>query len=62
MGGDPRTWQNYLANWGIDFVEFCRGELPAPSDAMLDLVRRVFVYRDDLDVLGRGAVRSAAVL
>ena len=53
MGGDPRTWQNYLANWGIDFIEFCRGELPAPSDAMLDLVRRVFVYRDDLDVLGR---------
>ena len=52
-GGDPRTWGNRLASWAIPFIEFCRGELPVPSDAMLDLVRRVFVYRDDLDVLGR---------
>ena len=52
-GGDLRTWRNRLANWAIGFIKFCRGELPVPSDAMLDLVRRVFVYRDDLDVLGR---------
>ena len=52
-GDDLRTWRNLLANWGIRFIEFCRGVLPVPSDALLDLVRRVFVYRDDLDVLGR---------
>ncbi len=52
-GSDPRTWHNRLASWAIPFIKFCRGELPVPSDAMLDLVRRVFVYRDDLDVLGR---------
>ena len=52
-GGDPRTWFNRLADWGISFIEFCRGELPVPSHEMLDLVRRVFVYRDNLDVLGR---------
>ena len=51
-GGDPRTWRNRLADWGIRFVEFCRGDVPVPSDDMLDLVRRVFVYRHDLDVLG----------
>ncbi len=52
-GGDIRTWRNRLADWGIHFIEFCRGDLPVPSDEMLDLVRRVFVYRDNLDVLGR---------
>lgn len=52
-GGDTRTWRNRLADWGIRFVEFCRGDVPVPSDDMLDLVRRVFVYRNDLDVLGR---------
>lgn len=52
-GGDRRTWRNHLADWGIQFIEFCRGELPVPSDELLDLVRRVFVYRYDLDVLGR---------
>ena len=52
-GSDPRTWRNRLADWGIWYIEFCRGELPVPSDEMLDLVRRVFVYRYDLDVLGR---------
>ncbi len=53
MGGDVRTWRNSLADWGIRFIEFCRGDLPVPSDEMSDLVRRVFVYRDTLDVLGR---------
>ena len=52
-GGDIRTWRNRLADWGISFIEFCRGYLPVPSDEMLNLVRRVFVYRDNLDVLGR---------
>ena len=52
-GGDIRTWQNRLPDWGIRFIEFCRGNLPIASDEMLDLVRRVFVYRDNLDVLGR---------
>ena len=52
-GGDIRTWPNRLPDWGIQFIEFCRGDLPIPSDEMLDLVRRVFVYRENLDVLGR---------
>ena len=52
-GGDVRTWRNRLADWGISFIEFCRGDLPVPSDEMLDIVRRVFVYRDNFDVLGR---------
>ena len=52
-GADIRTWRNRLPDWGIRFIEFCRGDLPVPSDEMLDLVRRVFVYRENLDVLGR---------
>ena len=52
-GADPRSWRNHLADLGIDFINFCRGELPAPSTKLLELVRRVFVFRDDVDVLGR---------
>ena len=52
-GADKRTWANRLADWGISFIQFCRGGLPVPSDEMLSLVRRVFIFRDDLDVLGR---------
>ena len=52
-GGDIRTWRNRLADWGVHFIEFCRGNLPVPSNEMLEMVRRVFVYRDDVDVLGQ---------
>ena len=52
-GTDVRTWRNSLADWGIRFIEFCRGDLPVPSNEMLELARRAFVYRDDIDVLGR---------
>ena len=51
-GADPRSWRNRLADWGIDFINFCKGELPSPSTKLLDVVRRVFVFRDDVDVLG----------
>ena len=52
-GSDPRSWSNHLADLGIEFIDFCRGELPTPSDRLLELVRRVFVFRDDVDILGR---------
>ena len=52
-GADHRTWPNRLADWGVSFIEFCRGRLPVPSDEMLALVRGVFIFRDDRDVLGR---------
>ena len=51
-GADPRSWTNHLADWGIEFINLCRGELPSPSAKLLDVVRRVFVFRDDVDVLG----------
>ena len=51
-GADPRSWRNHLANWGIEFIKFCKGELPTSSTRMLDVVRRVFVFRDDVDILG----------
>ena len=52
-GRDRRTWRNRLADWGINFIKFCRGDLPVPSNEMTDLVQRVLLYRDDIDVLGR---------
>ena len=53
VGVDPRTWLYQLADWGVKFIRFCRGDLPIASDAMLDLIRSVFVKRDDRDVLGQ---------
>ena len=51
-GDDRRLWRNRLADCGIEFIGFSRGDLPVPSDEMLDVIRRVFVYREDLEVLG----------
>ena len=52
-GTDRRTWRYHLADWGIGFIQFCRGESPLPSNLMLSLVKKVFIYRYDIDVLGR---------
>ena len=57
-GGDRRTWRNRLADWGIRFITFCRGDIPVASAEMLDLVQRIFVDREGLDVLGREQSRQ----
>lgn len=51
-GADVRSWKNHLADWGVKLINFCRGEGAIPSDHLLDLAQRVFVYRDSGDVLG----------
>ena len=46
------VWRQGLSRWGRDFASFCQqGEHPR-SDRLLELVRRVFVYRDNIEVLG----------
>lgn len=53
---DPRTWTQQLSGWAKDFIAFCRGNSQLISDTMIELVRRAFVYRDNLDMLGRDVV------
>ena len=48
--GDSRereqTWRQSLSHWAKDFASFCRGAGQATGDRLLDIVRRVFIYRD----------------
>ncbi len=46
------VWRQSLSGWAKDFGTFCRGEDHAPSDRLLELVRRVFIYRDNTELLG----------
>lgn len=46
------VWRQSLSAWAKDFGDFCRGEDHAPSDRLLELVRRVFIYRDNTELLG----------
>jgi tetratricopeptide (TPR) repeat protein len=53
---DRRLWRQNLSTWAIDFAELCRGRNPSPSDELLEVTRRAFIYRDNADLLG--TVRS----
>jgi hypothetical protein len=49
---DHRLWKQNLSQWARDFAEFCRGSGAVPSEELLEVVRRVFVYRDNSELLG----------
>ena len=49
---DERLWKQSLSQWATEFAEFCRGSEPVPSEEMLEVVRRCFVYRDNSELLG----------
>ena len=49
---DRRLWKQNLSQWARDFAEFCRGSASVPSEELLEVVRRVFVYRDNSELLG----------
>lgn len=56
------VWRQNLSSWGKEFASFCRGDASTASERLLELVRRVFVYRDNVEVLGteRAASRRLA--
>jgi len=49
---DRRLWKQNLSSWAIEFAEFCRGSTPVPGETMLEVARRVFIYRDNVELLG----------
>jgi tetratricopeptide (TPR) repeat protein len=51
-GDRARLWRQSLSRAAIELAEFCRDEATVPSDAMLEVARRVFIYRDNADVIG----------
>lgn len=58
------VWRQNLSSWGEDFASFCQGDEGPTSDRLLELVRRVFIYRDNVEVLGteRAAQKQFAQL
>ncbi len=50
--GDRRQWRQGLSACAIRFAEFCRGTEPVPSEEMLEIARRTFIYRDNAELLG----------
>lgn len=57
---DKRTWRHMLADWAVEFVDFCHGVEGETPDDMLDIARCIFIYRDDSEMLG--SERSASQL
>jgi tetratricopeptide (TPR) repeat protein len=46
------VWRQSLSTWSKDFADFLRGDGPVVSERLLELARRVFVYRDNAELLG----------
>ncbi len=57
---DRRTWNQQLSEWAREFAAFCRGSDPERSEALLEVARRVFIYRDNSELIG--TERSATEL
>lgn len=45
-------WRQHLSSWSKDFALLCKGDDGPISEQLLELVRRIFVYRDNVEVLG----------
>ena len=45
-------WRQRVSEWAKAFADFCRAEGQPESDRLLELARRVFIYRDNVEVLG----------
>ena len=50
---DRSAWTYSLSSWAKEFIEFCATNEIVISERILDLLRRVFIYRDADDALGR---------
>jgi tetratricopeptide (TPR) repeat protein len=50
--GNGEGWRQRISDWATEFATLCRGDEPTVSERLLQLVRRVFIYRNNSDVLG----------
>lgn len=53
-----RVWRQGLSDWAVDFAEFCRGRTPVPSDQLLEVLKRAFVFRENAELLGTERVET----
>ena len=47
-----RVWRQNLSSCAKEFATFCQGDVHPMSDRLLELIRRVFIYRDNIEMLG----------
>lgn len=57
---DRRQWKQHLSDWAIDFIELCSRAGGVQSEALLQVIQRMFIFRDNVELLG--TERSAAKL
>ena len=49
---DRRNWNHNLSSWSKDFVRYLGSRQGVPTEEVMDLLRRMFVLRDDQQILG----------
>jgi len=49
---EGETWRQSVSKWAKEFATLCGCEGSVPSDSLLELARRVFIYRDNVEVMG----------
>ena len=55
---DQNLWKQNLSDWAKQFAYFCRGTAPVVGDTMLEIARRTFLYRDNVELLGTERANS----
>lgn len=61
---DRRLWRQGLTKISVDFINLCEQSSSVPSDELLEVLRRVFIYRDNMYFIGseRAASRKLSHL
>lgn len=57
---DRRVWRYALAERAREFAYFLRGSDADPSDALSELTRRIYLYRENIEYLGKESSASGA--
>lgn len=56
---DDSAWKQQLSAWAVDFIHMLRADWQTPGDQIVDVAVRVFVVRDNSELLGtESAVQS----
>ncbi|MBI5653585.1 MAG: ATP-binding protein [Chloroflexi bacterium] len=62
---DKRNWKSGLSTWSLEFIDACCKGTLTTNDDLIDLLRRMFILRDEHDLLGTessGSLRFAQLL
>lgn len=49
---DLRSWKRFLPGWALEFIRIVGQSTSVRTDSLTELVRRIFILRDEADLLG----------